>query len=138
MVPPFDHPETMAGQGTIAMEILRQHSGPIHAIFLAIGGGGLMILSQAIIADVVPARERGKYMGPMGALFGISAVAAAGTLAGCAQSQRTPDSASTSAGLLASARATATRCCSPPEHLPTRRERMPPRFARSMMSSYGR
>ncbi|WP_052366869.1 MDR family MFS transporter [Paraoerskovia marina] len=39
------------------------------------GGGGLMILSQAIIADIVPARERGKYMGPMGALFGISAVA---------------------------------------------------------------
>jgi EmrB/QacA subfamily drug resistance transporter len=39
-----------------------------------LGGGGLMILSQAIIADVVPASERGKYMGPMGALFGISAV----------------------------------------------------------------
>ncbi|UFU05239.1 MDR family MFS transporter [Ruania halotolerans] len=39
-----------------------------------LGGGGLMILSQAIIADIVPARERGKYMGPMGALFGISAV----------------------------------------------------------------
>ncbi|WP_129658445.1 MDR family MFS transporter [Rothia halotolerans] len=40
-----------------------------------LGGGGLMILSQAIIADIVPARERGKYMGPMGAVFGISAVA---------------------------------------------------------------
>ena len=39
-----------------------------------LGGGGLMILSQAIIADIVPARERGKYMGPMGALFGVSAV----------------------------------------------------------------
>ncbi len=39
-----------------------------------LGGGGLMILSQAIIADVVPAKDRGKYMGPMGALFGISAV----------------------------------------------------------------
>ena len=34
-----------------------------------------MILSQAIIADIVPARERGKYMGPIGALFGLSAVA---------------------------------------------------------------
>ena len=33
-----------------------------------------MILSQAIIADIVPAKDRGKYMGPMGALFGISAV----------------------------------------------------------------
>ncbi|WP_372595190.1 MDR family MFS transporter [Actinotalea sp.] len=39
-----------------------------------LGGGGLMILSQAIIADIVPARERGRYMGPMGAMFGISAV----------------------------------------------------------------
>lgn len=39
-----------------------------------LGGGGLMILSQAIIADVVPARDRGKYMGPMGALFGVSSV----------------------------------------------------------------
>ncbi|WP_125775133.1 MDR family MFS transporter [Antribacter gilvus] len=39
-----------------------------------LGGGGLMILSQAIIADIVPAKERGKYMGPMGALFGLSAV----------------------------------------------------------------
>ncbi|MGP9488116.1 MFS transporter [Arthrobacter sp. MYb211] len=40
-----------------------------------LGGGGLMILSQAIIADIVPASERGKYMGPLGAIFGISAVA---------------------------------------------------------------
>ncbi|CAN5195093.1 MDR family MFS transporter [soil metagenome] len=39
-----------------------------------LGGGGLMILSQAIIADIVSAKERGKYMGPMGALFGISSV----------------------------------------------------------------
>lgn len=40
-----------------------------------IGGGGLMILTQAIIADVVPVRERSKYMGVMGAVFGISSVA---------------------------------------------------------------
>jgi EmrB/QacA subfamily drug resistance transporter len=40
-----------------------------------LGGGGLMILSQAIIADVVPARERGKYMGIMGAVFALSSVA---------------------------------------------------------------
>ncbi|WP_115944127.1 MDR family MFS transporter [Amycolatopsis thermalba] len=38
------------------------------------GGGGLMILSQAIIADIVPANERGKYLGPLGAVFGLSAV----------------------------------------------------------------
>ncbi|WP_280305364.1 MDR family MFS transporter [Nocardia neocaledoniensis] len=40
-----------------------------------VGGGGLMILAQAIIADVVPAKDRGKYMAPMGAVFGITSVA---------------------------------------------------------------
>ncbi len=40
-----------------------------------LGGGGLMILSQAIIADVVPARERGKYMGVMGGVFALSSIA---------------------------------------------------------------
>ncbi len=40
-----------------------------------LGGGGLMILSQAIIADIVPASERGKYLGPLGAVFGLSAIA---------------------------------------------------------------
>ncbi|PXY18566.1 MDR family MFS transporter [Prauserella flavalba] len=39
-----------------------------------LGGGGLMILSQAIIADVVPARDRGRYMGVFGAVFGLSSV----------------------------------------------------------------
>jgi threonine dehydratase len=41
-VHPFDDPDVIAGQGTIAMEILRQHQGPLHAVFLAIGGGGLV------------------------------------------------------------------------------------------------
>lgn len=40
-----------------------------------LGGGGLMVLSQAAIADVVPARDRGKYMGILGAVFGLSSVA---------------------------------------------------------------
>ncbi|MFE3192476.1 MDR family MFS transporter [Nocardia sp. NPDC059240] len=40
-----------------------------------VGGGGLMILAQAIIADVVPAKDRAKYMAPMGAIFGITSVA---------------------------------------------------------------
>ncbi|GAA3953833.1 MDR family MFS transporter [Gordonia caeni] len=43
--------------------------------FQGLGAGGLVILSQAIIADIVSARERGKYMGPMGAIFGIASVA---------------------------------------------------------------
>ena len=37
-------------------------------------GGGLMILSQSIIADVVPVLQRAKYMGVMGAVFGLSSV----------------------------------------------------------------
>ncbi|WAL41008.1 DHA2 family efflux MFS transporter permease subunit [Brevibacterium sp. BRM-1] len=44
-------------------------------VFQGIGGGGMMILSQSIIAAVVPARERGKYMGIMGATFAVSSVA---------------------------------------------------------------
>ena len=40
-----------------------------------LGAGGLVILSQAIIADIVSARDRGKFMGPMGAVFGVATVA---------------------------------------------------------------
>lgn len=39
-----------------------------------LGGGGLMVCSQAIVADIFPPKERGKYMGIMGAAFGVSAV----------------------------------------------------------------
>ncbi len=38
---PYDDPEVIAGQATIALEILRQHPGPIEAVFVQIGGGGL-------------------------------------------------------------------------------------------------
>ena len=41
-VHPFDDPDVIAGQGTVAMEILRQHQGPLDAVFVAIGGGGLI------------------------------------------------------------------------------------------------
>jgi threonine dehydratase len=41
-VHPFDDPDVIAGQGTIAMEILSQHAGPLDAVFVAIGGGGLV------------------------------------------------------------------------------------------------
>jgi threonine dehydratase len=56
-VHPFDDPEVIAGQGTIAMEILRQHSrhnGPIHAIFCCVGGGGLIAGVAAFIKRLRP------------------------------------------------------------------------------------
>ena len=53
-VHPFDDPDVIAGQGTVAMEILRQHQGPIDAIFVAIGGGGLISGIAAYIKAVRP------------------------------------------------------------------------------------
>jgi len=53
-VHPFDDPDVIAGQGTIGMEILRQHPGPIHAVFAAIGGGGLISGVAAYIKAVRP------------------------------------------------------------------------------------
>ena len=53
-VHPFDDPDVIAGQGTIAMEILRQHQGPIDAVFVAIGGGGLVSGVAAYIKAVRP------------------------------------------------------------------------------------
>lgn len=53
-VHPFDDPDVIAGQGTVAMEILRQHAGPIDAVFVAIGGGGLISGVAAYIKAVRP------------------------------------------------------------------------------------
>jgi threonine dehydratase len=53
-VHPFDDPDVIAGQGTVAMEILRQHQGPIDAIFVAIGGGGLISGVAAYVKAVRP------------------------------------------------------------------------------------
>jgi threonine dehydratase len=39
---PFDDPAVIAGQGTVAMELLRQHPGPLDAVFICVGGGGLL------------------------------------------------------------------------------------------------
>jgi len=53
-VHPFDDPDVIAGQGTIGMEILRQHTKPIHALFCAIGGGGLIAGVGAYIKRLRP------------------------------------------------------------------------------------
>ncbi len=53
-VHPFDDPEVIAGQGTIAMEILRQVSGPLDAVFIPVGGGGLCAGMAAYIKYVRP------------------------------------------------------------------------------------
>jgi threonine dehydratase len=53
-VHPFDDPDVIAGQGTVGMEILRQHPGEIHAIFVPIGGGGLIAGVAAYVKSVRP------------------------------------------------------------------------------------
>ena len=53
-VPPYDDPDVIAGQGTIGMEILRQHPDPIEAIFVPIGGGGLAAGVAAFVKYLRP------------------------------------------------------------------------------------
>jgi threonine dehydratase len=60
-VHPFDDADVIAGQGTIGMELLRQHSGPIGAIYIPVGGGGL----AAGIATYV------KFLRPEIKVFGV-------------------------------------------------------------------
>ncbi|HCP56996.1 MAG: threonine ammonia-lyase, biosynthetic [Pseudomonadaceae bacterium] len=53
-VHPYDDPHTIAGQGTVAMEILRQHPGRIDAIFVPVGGGGLIAGIAAYVKYLRP------------------------------------------------------------------------------------
>jgi threonine dehydratase len=53
-IPPFDHPDVISGQGTIAVEILQQLTGDIDAIFVAVGGGGLCAGVASYIKHVRP------------------------------------------------------------------------------------
>lgn len=53
-IPPFDDPDVIAGQGTIGMEILRQHPDGLNAIFVAIGGGGLAAGIASFIKRLKP------------------------------------------------------------------------------------
>jgi threonine dehydratase len=51
---PYDDPDVIAGQGTIGMEILRQFTGPIEAIFVCVGGGGLIAGIASYVKFVRP------------------------------------------------------------------------------------
>ncbi|MBI4984610.1 MAG: threonine ammonia-lyase, biosynthetic, partial [Rhodocyclales bacterium] len=62
-VHPYDDPDVIAGQGTIGMEILRQHPEPIDAVFCAVGGGGLISGVAAYI----------KRLRPQTRVFGVEA-----------------------------------------------------------------
>lgn len=62
-VHPYDDLDVIAGQGTIAMEILRQFSDPIHAVFIPVGGGGLIAGMAAYI----------KYLRPEVLVIGVEA-----------------------------------------------------------------
>ncbi|MBX9608938.1 MAG: threonine ammonia-lyase, biosynthetic [Gammaproteobacteria bacterium] len=53
-IPPYDHPLVIAGQGTVAMEILRQHPRAIAAIFVPVGGGGLIAGVAAYVKALAP------------------------------------------------------------------------------------
>ncbi|MBB6290381.1 MULTISPECIES: threonine ammonia-lyase, biosynthetic [unclassified Pseudomonas] len=53
-VSPFDDPDVIAGQGTVAMEILRQQQGPLDAIFVPVGGGGLIAGIAAYVKYLRP------------------------------------------------------------------------------------
>lgn len=55
MVHPFDDPATIAGQGTVALELLAQHRGRIDAVFVPVGGGGLCAGMAAYIKALEPA-----------------------------------------------------------------------------------
>jgi threonine dehydratase len=64
LIHPFDDPDTIAGQGTVGMEICRQHPDPIDAIFVPVGGGGLI----AGVATFI------KYLRPEIRVFGVEPV----------------------------------------------------------------
>jgi threonine dehydratase len=56
-VHPYDDPDVIAGQGTIGMEILRQHAGALDAIFVPVGGGGLISGIAAYVKKISPATK---------------------------------------------------------------------------------
>lgn len=53
-IPPFDDPDVIAGQGTVAMEMMWQFTQPLHAVFVPVGGGGLIAGMAAYIKYLRP------------------------------------------------------------------------------------
>ncbi|KAL6145688.1 hypothetical protein ACLB2K_056373 [Fragaria x ananassa] len=53
-IPPFDHPDIIMGQGTVGMEVMRQMKEPLHAIFVPVGGGGLIAGIAAYVKRLSP------------------------------------------------------------------------------------
>ena len=51
---PYDDPDVIAGQGTVALEILKQHGDELHAIFVPVGGGGLIAGVAAVVKSLRP------------------------------------------------------------------------------------
>ncbi|CAG0908717.1 unnamed protein product, partial [Cyprideis torosa] len=53
-VHPFDDPDVIAGQGTIGLELIRQRNGDMDAIFIPVGGGGLIAGVSSLIKEIYP------------------------------------------------------------------------------------
>ncbi|OEY65675.1 threonine ammonia-lyase, biosynthetic [Marinobacter sp. X15-166B] len=53
-IPPYDDPDVIAGQGTVAMELMWQFTQPLHAVFIPVGGGGLIAGMAAYIKYLRP------------------------------------------------------------------------------------
>ncbi|WP_081036544.1 threonine ammonia-lyase, biosynthetic [Pseudomonas corrugata] len=77
-VSPFDDPDVIAGQGTVAMEILRQHAGALDAIFVPVGGGGLIAGVAAYV----------KYLRPEVRIIGVESQHSACLQAAMAAAER--------------------------------------------------
>lgn len=77
-VHPYDDPDVIAGQGTVGMEILRQHPGDLHAVFVPVGGGGLCAGVAAYI----------KYVRPEVKVFAVEAIDSACLAAAMAKNKR--------------------------------------------------
>lgn len=59
----------LCGMSTSMMQLI------LFRAIQGLGGGGLMVTSQAVVGDIVPPRERGRYQGIFGAVFGLSSIA---------------------------------------------------------------